>query len=196
MAIFSLYQTTNTKTARIYIGVHKETKWPKIDGYLGSGTLLKESIKKHGRDQFTRRVLVVSDNQQYVYALEAKLVTAEFMNSQDNYNVHVGGHGSYLHSDETKKTLSEMLQGNTRRKGTNTSEAGRQRMRDAKMGKKNHNCGIPRTPETRKRMSEAQRGIKSHCYGKVYTQEERNTRSVKMKAVWAERKQLKAQEII
>jgi len=48
------YETTNLKTGEIYIG--KSKKAPDAS-YLGSGVLLKESIKKYGADAFVKKIV-------------------------------------------------------------------------------------------------------------------------------------------
>jgi group I intron endonuclease len=44
-----------------------------------------------------------------------------------------------------------------------------ERMRDQKLGEKNHNFGKPRTDETKKAISLAKSGEKHHFYGKILT---------------------------
>lgn len=49
--------------------------------------------------------------------------------------------------------------------------ASRERMRQSKLGEKNHNYGKPRTDEARKNISNAKAGEKHHFYGKTFTDE-------------------------
>lgn len=109
-----LYKTTNNINKKTYIGVHRSEINPlkSFDGYLGSGHILKKAIKKHGKDSFDRKVLVVCENAEYAYLLEEKLVNDNFTKQKDNYNIVVGGKGgyvgSYLYDDlEHKKRASE-----------------------------------------------------------------------------------------
>ena len=87
---YTVYETTNTKNGYTYIGVHK-TKNPN-DSYLGSGTLICEAIKNHGRQSFSKKVLAVFDNPYDMLDLEAKLVDESFLLRNDTYNLKLGGH--------------------------------------------------------------------------------------------------------
>lgn len=56
-------------------------------------------------------------------------------------------------------------------KGSRHSDASRERMRQSKLGMKNHNYGNPREDLTKKRISDAKKGEKHHFYGKELTYE-------------------------
>jgi hypothetical protein len=116
-----LYRTTNTINNKIYVGVHGANKIE--DGYLGSGKLLKEEIKKYGPDKFVREVLHIADNLEEVELLEALYVDKEFIKREDNYNISLGGNVCILygkdngffgkhHSEEVKKIISDTHIGN------------------------------------------------------------------------------------
>ena len=47
------YKTTNSVNGHYYIGVHKTEDFN--DGYIGSGTVLKKAIKKHGKENSLKR---------------------------------------------------------------------------------------------------------------------------------------------
>jgi group I intron endonuclease len=49
-------------------------------------------------------------------------------------------------------------------------ESSRQKMRESKMGSKNHNYGKPRTEEAKMNISNAKKGEKHHFYGKKFTE--------------------------
>ena len=54
-----IYMTTNNITGMKYIGKH----YGELDNsYLGSGTILKRAIPKYGKENFTKSILVISDN--------------------------------------------------------------------------------------------------------------------------------------
>lgn len=53
-------------------------------------------------------------------------------------------------------------------------EASRQKMRESKLGEKNHNFGKPRSEEIKLKISEAKKGEKHHFYGKKFTEEHKS----------------------
>lgn len=101
---YIVYKTTCSVNGKIYIGVH-QTQDPQIfDGYLGRGfyknhsryikypeSPLHYAIIKYGADKFKRETLFIYDSEKEAYEKEAELVTQEFINREDNYNVTLGG---------------------------------------------------------------------------------------------------------
>ena len=89
---YIVYRTENNINKKFYYGVHDKDaylhKW-----YLGSGTLLKRAIKKHGKDNFIRRTIMEFDNKSDAYTFEALMVDKDMVNRRDNYNACVGGVG-------------------------------------------------------------------------------------------------------
>ena len=93
MTLYTIYKTTNILTGKIYIGKHQTMDLD--DGYLGSGKHLCYSIDKHGKENFSKEILFVFDNEAEMNAKEAELVTATFVLLESNYNLCVGGHGGF-----------------------------------------------------------------------------------------------------
>lgn len=144
----------------MYIGVHCEKQWPVLDGYLGSGCYLKRAVKKHGKDAFQRKILVVSNNREYILMLEREYVSRDFIAEDTNYNVRIGGvHKGHVRcSIETREKISRALKGKkasvvTRlkqsraQKGKKRSEAFKENLRNREY-----------TVQHRQRISDAQRG--------------------------------------
>jgi hypothetical protein len=90
---YTVYKTTNKLNGKCYIGTHKTKDLN--DGYLGSGTLLKRAIAKHGVEHFTKEVLFDFDNPEAMFAKEAELVTQDFLMNENTYNLKVGGFGGF-----------------------------------------------------------------------------------------------------
>lgn len=90
---FHLYKITNNVTGKIYIGVHQTKNIN--DSYMGSGKRLRDSIKHHGIDNFTKEILETFQSSEEMYAREKEVVTEEFIASDDNYNLRVGGSGGF-----------------------------------------------------------------------------------------------------
>lgn len=121
-----VYKTTNTINNKIYIGVHRgpitDTTW-----YKGSGYQIRSAIKKYGILNFTTEIIKLfpnTDNGRILsYELEKELVTEEFISSDNNYNMSLGGNGSFhhvnkykydyfYHKDDINKTLLYMIDEN------------------------------------------------------------------------------------
>lgn len=110
---YIVYKTTNMHNGKIYIGSHKAEVLE--DGYLGSGTILKHALKKHGTTNFRRENLFVFNSAEQMFEKEAELVTEEFVKRSDTYNMKIGGFGGWDHidnrgrifSDESRKKMSE-----------------------------------------------------------------------------------------
>ena len=90
---YTVYKTTNIVNGKIYIGTHKTNNLD--DGYLGSGTVLKRAIEKYGPDSFSKEILAIFDNPVDMFALEAELVTEEFLIDTNSYNLKIGGMGGW-----------------------------------------------------------------------------------------------------
>lgn len=126
---YIIYETVNLINGKNYIGQHVTTNLN--DGYMGSGTILKRAINKYGKKNFRTEILFYAVNQDSLNFLEKCLVTPEFIEQNDNYNLREGGDVG-THSVETRRKMSE-----------------------AKMGKK----GNPHTPETKALLSKYRKGV-------------------------------------
>lgn len=92
---YTIYKTTNLINGKIYIGCHTTSNLD--DKYLGSGTILKQSIKKYGTKNFKREWLALFDNPEDMFAMEAELVNEDFIKLDNNYNIILGGDGGFNH---------------------------------------------------------------------------------------------------
>lgn len=86
---YILYKTINLANGRYYIGIHK-TKILE-DGYLGSGFVLIDAIKKYGKEKFKREILKIFDNEEEMILAEKEIVTPEFCKDPQTYNICEGG---------------------------------------------------------------------------------------------------------
>ena len=126
-----VYKTTNCITGKIYIGVHS-TNDPD-DSYLGSGINIIESIKKYGKDNFTKEVLFDFPTRKEASDKEKELVTEEFVLRQDTYNASTGGIG---YTGDYKRGKDHHMYGNV------PSEETRRKLSEGKKGKNNPMYGV------------------------------------------------------
>ncbi len=70
------------------------------DGYLGSGWILKDAIKKYGRENFKREILFIYSTRKEAMNKEAELVNEDFIKDNKNYNLTKGGNGVIDQSGE------------------------------------------------------------------------------------------------
>lgn len=97
---YTIYKITNAHNGKIYIGKHQTKELD--DAYMGSGKHLKYAIDKYGIENFKKEILFKFDNEYDMNAKEAELVTEEFCNRDDTYNICIGGKGgfSYIRNHE------------------------------------------------------------------------------------------------
>ncbi len=90
---FIVYQITNKLNEMIYIGCHITNNIN--DNYMGSGTNIKKAIKEFGKENFTKEILYVFDNEQEMLDKENELVNRQFIADNKTYNIIIGGGGFF-----------------------------------------------------------------------------------------------------
>jgi hypothetical protein len=102
---YCLYQITNLINGKIYVGVHK-TADP-LDGYLGSGPLIRKAVAKYGRENFRKDILETYEDYESLNRAEAEIVTREFIERPDTYNLDLGGRGGKIFTEDMKSKISQ-----------------------------------------------------------------------------------------
>ena len=122
-----IYKTTCTITGNFYIGMHS-TNNPN-DGYMGSGTILKRSINKYGKQNHIFEILEFLPDRNKLILREREIVNRNFIKIPECMNIMEGGKGGfisdeqqrrraiggakaraalgYIHSEETKSKIKE-----------------------------------------------------------------------------------------
>ena len=109
-----IYETTNKINNKKYIGQRKGIfkKW-----YIGSGIILKKSIKKYGKENFEVKFLIKADTKNQLNQLEREFIKKyNCVNSIEYYNLHDGGIGGDTwtgrkHTEITKFKMSQSKKG-------------------------------------------------------------------------------------
>lgn len=86
---YTIYKITNKINDKYYIGKHQTNNLN--DGYMGSGKILRRSIKKYGIENFTKEILFIFDNELEMNNKEKELVVI----SEETYNLCSGGQGGF-----------------------------------------------------------------------------------------------------
>lgn len=144
---YTIYQITNTLNGKIYIGKHQTKNIN--DGYFGSGVALRNAVKKYGKEHFVKEILFVFDSEKEMNAKERELITEEFVNRADTYNLGVGGEGGPHFKGKSHSTES-IAKRTESRKGLKLSDDARQ-----KISESNRRRTI--SDETRKKLAEKAR---------------------------------------
>lgn len=103
-----IYQISNTVNGKIYIGAHSTENIN--DSYMGSGIAIRQAIKKYGIESFAKDILHVFDTREEMYEKEREIVSLDFVNRPDTYNMGVGGRGAPMAligwTEEQRKLIS------------------------------------------------------------------------------------------
>jgi hypothetical protein len=73
------------------------------DGYIGSGTQLKRSIIKHGKENFKREILEFLQNKEELIKREKELINEEVLNDPNSMNLQPGGGGGLSGEEHQRK---------------------------------------------------------------------------------------------
>lgn len=103
-----VYKVLCNTTNRFYVGVHSTECID--DGYLGSGTALKNSLKKYGRSDHIREILKFFDSIEEAYLYERELVTQDMLKDPLCMNLALGGLGGVGHQGAGPRRMAELRQ--------------------------------------------------------------------------------------
>jgi predicted GIY-YIG superfamily endonuclease len=119
--MYILYRTTNTINGKYYIGVSNgNNKW-----YKGSGTALKNAIKKHGTKNFITEIIEMFETEQEAFNRERQIVTEYEVNDRNCYNMKSGGKGgtgqkkTEAHKKKISDTIKSLQKNRTHTAGRN-----------------------------------------------------------------------------
>lgn len=168
---YLIYKITNTINGKIYIGKHITEDLN--DGYMGSGTAIKNAIKKYGEENFSKEILFDVYGEDLMNLLEEAIVDEAFVKRKDTYNLKVGGEGGWDYVNSKPKSSEAIRKAAEANRGQRRSEETRQKISDAKKGKPSPLKGKPRSDEFRRKDSESHKGHSPGNKGKRHSEETR-----------------------
>jgi hypothetical protein len=167
---YTVYKITNLVNDKIYIGVHKTSDLE--DDYMGSGKLIKLSIKKYGVENFKKEYIEVFDNAEDMFNMESTLVNEEFVKDRETYNINIGGYGGFESSSSQKgRDAMEWLYENDAEWLNNKTKKFTESMIEYyENGGKNGFHGKTHTEETKAKLKghKRQSGSKNSQYGSMW----------------------------
>lgn len=86
MEIHYIYKITNLKNNKIYIGVRTHPN-PNLDKYMGSGTCIQKVIEIEGIKNFKKEIIKIFNTREEAENYESSLLTEEFCNNSETYNI-------------------------------------------------------------------------------------------------------------
>lgn len=163
---YTIYSITNILDGKVYIGKHKTKNLD--DGYMGSGTLIRRAISKHGIENFKKEILFVFSSKDEMDSKEKELVNEAFVLSTSTYNLSLGGKGGWdilkaktaflgkKHTEFSKKKISEFQKNNNPMKTAEAKLKSSERQKGIpKPYVSEFFKGKPKTDEHKKKISEA-----------------------------------------
>ena len=178
----SIYKITNTLNGKSYIGqtIHDAEKKRIRYHFDGHGNrVLKNAIKKYGREAFTFEILHDGIIPEFLNTLEIEAIAKFNTIAPHGYNLTTGGESS-SHSEETKRKISES------KTGERNPNYGKPRSAETRRKQSEANKGKKRAPETKRKISESKTGEKNPNYGKPISEETKRKMSEanKGKTAW------------
>jgi len=85
-----VYKIINLKNSKIYIGVRTHPN-PELDKYMGSGTIIQKVIEIEGIENFKKEIIKIFQTREEAENYEGKLLTEEFCNNSETYNINRTG---------------------------------------------------------------------------------------------------------
>lgn len=95
-----IYKITCLKNSRYYIGMHSTDNLN--DGYMGGGKIIKNSVKKHGKDAHKKEILEFLEDREALKNREIHLVNEELLNDPMCMNLQPGGGGGIINQKHLK----------------------------------------------------------------------------------------------
>lgn len=104
------YKITNSINGKFYYGIRSVNKLPD-NHYMGSGTAIKQAIKKYGKENFIKEIIVIYPTRLEVSNHEKLIVTISMITDPMCYNCKTGGDSNFtrLMSDAEKQHRRKIM---------------------------------------------------------------------------------------
>ena len=180
-------KTTNVLTGRYYIGMHSTNNLD--DGYLGSGTRLRYSIRKYGKQNHKVEILEFVNSREELSKRETEIVNLNEIAKEKCLNLIVGGERDQTWKETRIKASKYMItkwQDETYR-GYMSSKISEARRKEYKSGKRkfNKSCNFKgkfHTDEAKQKISNSMRdkgiGINNSQFGTMWITNESENKKI------------------
>lgn len=149
-----IYKTTCVITGRYYLGMH--TSEDMNDSYLGSGTILRKSIKKYGRENHIKEIICYCESRKTLQDKERELINESLLSDPLCMNLKIGGEGGGQKG--VKRSVETVA--NMRKARQRLLAQGWTMSQESINNMKAKNTGRTHRPETKQKMSESKKGRK------------------------------------
>ena len=95
-----IYRIICLKNGRYYIGMHSTNNLE--DGYFGGGKRIKNSVKKHGKENHKKEILEFLKNREELRSREIQIINEDLLNDPLCMNINLGGDGGWLKEWQSK----------------------------------------------------------------------------------------------
>jgi group I intron endonuclease len=155
-----IYKTKNKITGKIYIGQDKNNN----SDYLGSGKILKQSIEKHGKENFEKETLEECYSKEHLDLSEKYwILYYNSTNRNIGYNIAIGGSGGDTISNhpDREEICKKISNSSVGRKPWNYGKSKTYKM-SPEFGRKisERMIGHSHSEETKNKIGDANRGRK------------------------------------
>jgi group I intron endonuclease len=134
--IYIIYKITNKLNGKCYIGITSRRICDRWNEHVANSkgkrkrtSKFYNAIAKYGRDGFSREIIDHASTESRARELEIHYID-KFNSFERGYNSNIGGHGTLIFSEETKRKISES------QKGKIIPMESRRKMSEAKLGDK------------------------------------------------------------
>jgi len=202
------YKITNLLNNKYYYGIHKTDDLN--DGYMGSGTYLKNSIKKYGINNFKKEIICYFSSYEELLKYESDIVNENIINDTNSYNIRLGGLGGFNHiskeirQNNIRKLLSTLwLNDEYMKKHKIKSSIHMKKLhKDGKIKydtfkNRNHSEETIEKMKLKHKLNEHQKGNKNSQYGTCWINKEKENKKIKKEELntWLEQGWIKGRKI-